>query len=400
MLFLLWCLYPMISFVSSSEPCIGPSGSASANQYQCWDTNGILKNVQFPLCVERGERCDGQCDCPWCDDEWNCPTFEECQVDGFLCVNSYLPKTNQLWACIPQEWVCDGVWDCPNGEDESSEFCNVDKCANNHNLTYWYQCSDTGRCIDIWAVGNGEIDCVDGEDEYNSVIAEVGGDGSNGDGSNGDGSDGGAGSGISTLTPISTEMSSTEMMASSTLAPTSSPTGRPSFSPTPSPTESFEALYGIDLRMDVLGVKYGQVCTGPVGRFKSLEKVLASMLQLSPTQVYSTCINDTASESHDSSSDSEENEEEEEEKKPVHSYTAQKVIVRLGFDQRVPYMKTLQRVLKYVRDFYESIDSSSDEVAKEFKQSIQVFDTAIGARLSSELRKVVLVEVARVSGNA
>jgi hypothetical protein len=386
-----WCLYPIVAFAAGSEPCKGILGAASEHQYQCWSTNNIL-DLDSPVCVQKKERCDARqrCDCPWCDDEWNCPTFEGCQADGgFLCSNSYSPGSNQLWACIPGEWACDGIWDCPSGEDESREVCDVSKCEGNHNLTYWYQCSDTGRCVDTWAVGNGERDCANGEDEDPAVIAIV--------------------------ANFFTTTTTREPTPSPTVKPTGEPTIKPTSEPTPRPTPrptvqvgevTIETAYGIDLVIDILGVSFVDVCIGLPSRFDKLEQVLALMLQLNAVQVLTFCQNDTISESSDrrilwqDSSSSSSSSSDEEEKENVHSYPVQEVIVRLQFDTKGPYLTTLHRILKYVSNVYESDSSSDESVEEEFKASMREFSDEIGSRLSDKLRKLVRVEVRRVSGNA
>jgi len=382
MYFLLWCLFEMLPF-SSGETCTGPSDSASENQYECWNTNGVIKYVQFPMCVEQTQRCDSrqECDCPWCDDEWNCPTFEECQANGgFLCTNSYL-ESNQLWACIPGEWLCDGIWDCPSGEDEGKNACDVGKCADNKNMTYWYQCSDTGRCIDILLVGNGENDCVNGEDETLRIIEFVE-------------------SYLKTNNPeppIKQNTTTTMILQGTTTTMLQGTTT--------TIKATIEALYGIDLLMNVLGVEFEDVCSDIDSRFDSLEIALAEALQLNSAQVSSMCQSDGQTPLPESrrmwqySSDSDYDEDEDESQdESEDSYSFVQVIVRLTFDDKKAYFTILQQILKYVSDFYES-ESSSDSIEEEFEKSMEDFDDEIGVYLSDTLRQLVRVETRRVSGN-
>ncbi|XP_053199208.1 complement factor I-like [Scomber japonicus] len=71
-------------------------------------------------------------------------TDEECD---FRCVNA---------KCVSLSQTCDGVDDCG---DRSDEMC-CKKCRD-----WAFRCSSSGVCLPKEAVGDGQIDCLDGEDE-------------------------------------------------------------------------------------------------------------------------------------------------------------------------------------------------------------------------------------------
>jgi hypothetical protein len=410
----------MISFSLGTEPCA--SGSDADAQYQCWNTNGILKNLNTSLCIDLNQKCHSResCECPWCDDQWNCPTFEGCkQNGGFLCLNSTLPGTNELWACIPQEWKCDGIWDCPSGEDEGSQFCNVGKCAGNHNLTYWYQCSDTGRCIEVFAVGNGEIDCVNGEDEDPAIIAQVrngamttttqldltttqSGSTTTENGNQGAPTDPAA---TSTSTSASTsDATSSTVSAAANTAPTT--TTAPA---TTDSTTTIRSPYGIDLIMFVVGVNFADVCRGVNARFDGLERALALVLNLYPAQVSSSCQRNVLpplsgrSRVLISSSDSDSEDDEESSEELLYSSPFQKVIAQLSFHTKSQYSNALEQILEFSNESTESDDSSSsssDQSRHRFAKSIADLSGEIEMQLSHLLRKTIRVKITRVSGNA
>lgn len=349
-------------------PCV----SGSTNQYQCWDANGMLG--QGPqVCISTNDKCDpaDSCDCPWCDDQWNCPSFTECQQNGgFLCSKSFFPGTNELWACIPGDWKCDGVWDCPSGEDESSEYCNVGKCAQNHNLTYWYQCSDTGRCITINSVGNGEIDCVNGEDENPMIIRQIINAGGN-------------------IVPVVTAppSRSAEHHGSTTSPP-----------PTPSPTKTQNFPFGIDLVIRVSGIGLAEVCFGTQARFAELEQAVANILGLSPDHVVSTCQRRSFTHirllhawvSGDSeSSDSGE--------KSVFSSHNEQVTVKLYFNQREQYLRMLTDTFRISHHLKE--DSSSQEWNVAHTSAIAL-SNQIQAEVSALLDTQVQTKIIRITGTS
>jgi len=370
-------LFELFSFSSGTEPCL----AGSTNQYQCWGTNGILSQ-EIPVCINSADRCDAadSCECPWCDDQWNCPSFEGCQENGgFLCSNSYLPGTNQLWACIPAEWKCDGIWDCPSGEDEGSEYCNVGKCAGNHNLTYWYQCSDTGRCISINSVGNGEIDCVDGEDENPTIIEEIRTERTTetipiaG----------------TTADPEKTIVSTGEPKNSGTPSPTTSFIGShtPTNKPTSSPTLSNNYPYGIDLVIQVSGVYLAEVCSGFQARFQDLETAVAFVLNLKQFQVSSTCQrNNNHNRLLHSLLDIESDDDEDSGEEDIFSRHDHTVIVKLNFSDKQDYLRLLKEIL------------TTGHSRKEAHKSVAKLSDEIQSELSNILGKLVEIKITRVSG--
>jgi len=339
------------------------------------------------VCINSTDRCDAadSCECPWCDDQWNCPSFEGClENGGFLCSNSYLPGTNQLWACIPAEWKCDGVWDCPSGEDEGSEYCNVGKCAGNHNLTYWYQCSDTGRCISISSVGNGEIDCVDGEDENPTIIEEIRSERT-----------------TETIPITGTTINPDQQFEDGTPTPTTlntaAPTTSPTFAsnmPTSSPTRSNNYPYGIDLVIQVSGVYLADVCSGLDARFKELETAVILVLNLKGVQVFSSCQRNNNHHNRllqsllDIESESDDQDSGEEDIYSRHDHT---VIVKLHFPDRQYYLRLLKEILNTGHHL-------TQQDQKEAHKSVAKLSDEIQSELSNLLGILVEVKITRVSG--
>jgi len=374
MFILLVSLFELFSISSGSVPCV----SGATNQYQCVSTNALN---QGPVCISSADRCsaDNGCECPWCDDQWNCPTFDGCVANGgFVCSTSFIPGTNEVWACIPADWKCDGIWDCPSGEDEGSQNCDVNNCAGNHNLTYWYQCSDTGRCITINSVGNGEIDCVNGEDENPTIIQQVKREEVKGI--------------INEGTPAPTHSPPTDQ-------PTPSdplPTPRPTREPTPAPTKTKIYQFGIDLVIELSGIDLGTVCTGWDARFESLEVAVALALSLKQeiNHVSSTCQRSPQSRLLHSSLnlESESRDSGEVNIYPRNDHT---VFVKIGFTDQKEYMKILKGILKVHNQFRE--DSSSHEWDRA-RKSVSRLSYDIQVALSDLLEEPVGVKVTGVSG--
>ena len=108
-------------FTSNAIPC-----DVGEELYKCWDNNGAFELEYDQNCTYMDWICDEIADCPFGDDEWNCPTYEQCMTDtdntgapiGFGCDNT---------TCIYYSWSCLGgdvsVWDCPNQADVSQQTC-------------------------------------------------------------------------------------------------------------------------------------------------------------------------------------------------------------------------------------------------------------------------------------
>jgi Low-density lipoprotein receptor domain class A len=62
--------------------------------------------------------------------------------------------------CIDKQWVCDGNMDCVDGEDE----------ANCHNVTNLADFKCGGQFIPTGWLCDGEQDCEDGSDEKNCKL--------------------------------------------------------------------------------------------------------------------------------------------------------------------------------------------------------------------------------------
>ncbi|CAH1777885.1 unnamed protein product [Owenia fusiformis] len=97
-------------------------------------------------CIPLYKRCDSFKDCPFMDDENNCP----CRYDERSCGDGI---------CVHISSICDGVVDCKDGTDEQ----NCSTCRDDQFKCRHYQCvSNTTRC-------DGHEDCNDGSDEQNCV---------------------------------------------------------------------------------------------------------------------------------------------------------------------------------------------------------------------------------------
>ncbi|XP_039297964.1 low-density lipoprotein receptor-related protein 1 [Nilaparvata lugens] len=115
-----------------------------ATQFKCKAGNGTLSD----FCINLSKRCDGIPDCPNHEDEHDCPP-NTCQGNQYACDSG---------KCIPLVWVCDGDNDCHDGSDEGA-VCANRTCAGTH-----FRCPN-GRCIPQTWICDGQPDCPHNEDE-------------------------------------------------------------------------------------------------------------------------------------------------------------------------------------------------------------------------------------------
>ena len=79
---------------------------------QCWRSDGSVMNE-----ISISKKCDGECDCFFCDDEWSCNGYN----------NHYHYKCNNSSRTVNFVRICDYYPDCNHGDDESN--CgNVTTC--------------------------------------------------------------------------------------------------------------------------------------------------------------------------------------------------------------------------------------------------------------------------------
>ena len=166
-LFVFCCIFYFLFFIFLGVEC---DFASDPTLHKCWDNNGEFELAPDENCTFAEWVCDDIADCPFGDDEWNCPNYTACVTgtetngdpSGFACDDS---------TCIPYEWSCLGgdfnIWDCPNQEDISQETCEQNSeytdCEGDDN---YFKCTNTnGRCIEIFRVCDENEDCLDGQDE-------------------------------------------------------------------------------------------------------------------------------------------------------------------------------------------------------------------------------------------
>ena len=106
---------------------------SGSDPYYCAEFTRLF---EIDKCVYPEDLCNGDADCPFGDDEWNCNDIDgvDCTIANgyFECSNSinsdYLDSTDDGLICIPLEWSCyasEYFWDCPNQEDVDPELCST-----------------------------------------------------------------------------------------------------------------------------------------------------------------------------------------------------------------------------------------------------------------------------------
>ena len=95
--------------------------------------------------ISKSRECDKRCECPYCNDEWNCNGYR--YHYWYKCNNS---------RTIPSYYICDDNTDCIYGEDESN--CgNVTTCVTGGYSTDTYIFANYSRCTSmVWC--NNKLD--------------------------------------------------------------------------------------------------------------------------------------------------------------------------------------------------------------------------------------------------
>ncbi|XP_011694235.1 PREDICTED: vitellogenin receptor-like [Wasmannia auropunctata] len=140
------CLLSSItSFTCACPPGLGLSYDnrtciayeCSRNEYKCRGHN---------ICISKTKLCDGIIHCPNGEDETvNCHEKQKCKEDDFMCKNG---------ECINSKDRCNSHYDCADQSDEEDCKPKYDE----------FLCLD-GTAIPKTVVCDGESDCIDGEDE-------------------------------------------------------------------------------------------------------------------------------------------------------------------------------------------------------------------------------------------
>ena len=134
--------------------------------YKCSDRNGLYLLREIEECADQNKVCDGYVDCPFGDDEHNCPELYgsniwRCPSDGTI-----IPIE---WSCVNQQDT--KLWDCPNQDDVDAINCV--SCDTKADVANFFSCKDNGRCIPSRWICDGEADCMDRSDEAKHLCPTV-----------------------------------------------------------------------------------------------------------------------------------------------------------------------------------------------------------------------------------
>eukprot|EP00088_Acartia_fossae_P021439 TRINITY_DN2288_c0_g1_i20.p1 TRINITY_DN2288_c0_g1~~TRINITY_DN2288_c0_g1_i20.p1 ORF type:complete len:402 (+),score=50.34 TRINITY_DN2288_c0_g1_i20:119-1324(+) len=137
------------------------------NITECQDTTNF--QCKNGTCIPFEWTCDGTADCLNSEDEQTCIDIIEICENKFTCDNG---------SCVPNSWRCDGELDCINGEDEQGCDLSQDSKSNESGTNNQDQgqinidtiCEEgflcqPDHCIPIKWKCDGDLDCVNGEDE-------------------------------------------------------------------------------------------------------------------------------------------------------------------------------------------------------------------------------------------
>jgi len=128
-----------------------------SHEFECGTRNSTATIIERDQCIPLDQVCDGVPDCPFSDDEWNCPSFDLCSKSD----NTFTCKSGNI--CILKAWTCDGLWDCPDQSDEADELCHQALNCNDG-----FVCTNTNnRCVPSQNICNNKTydGCLDGQDE-------------------------------------------------------------------------------------------------------------------------------------------------------------------------------------------------------------------------------------------
>ncbi|RWS02962.1 putative Low-density lipoprotein receptor domain class A-like protein, partial [Dinothrombium tinctorium] len=102
---------------------------------------------QSHICIDRTLICDGNNDCPYNDDESQCPQ-QKCKPGFYQC--------SLISRCIPLFLVCNGIKDCVNGDDELEQSCLLNESNKTETNDYNWKAhqwenskSDENKNVDV-----------------------------------------------------------------------------------------------------------------------------------------------------------------------------------------------------------------------------------------------------------
>ncbi|PAV88544.1 hypothetical protein WR25_10862 [Diploscapter pachys] len=143
------------------------SNGCNQDQFRCHDGKCILSEWL----------CDGGRDCSGGEDEREQICDDHMQKNSSCFGNQPECQKNGVMRCIPHEWLCDRHRDCDLGDDEkdcelldpfSISVASPQGTATEECKDGTFRCA-FGDCISDLLVCNGQTDCSDGSDEWQSA---------------------------------------------------------------------------------------------------------------------------------------------------------------------------------------------------------------------------------------